>query len=623
MGNTTAVTDTSGTATLTWDGEDKLASYSKTGTTGATTYLYDADGNQLIRRNPGKTTISLGGDELTYDTTTKTLTGTRSYQIPAGLTLVRQGGKSTYQVNDHHGTGNLSLDATTLTATRRPADPFGNPRGTQPAPGTWAGSKGFVGGTKDDTTGLTNLGARQYQPTTGRFLNPDPVLDPASPQQWNGYAYSNNDPVNLSDPSGLRPDGLDGGFSSTMHDGLTETWTPDGNGGWDWGRTVHLGGIGVGTYTDHQKINFNTRKKKVPYSNLSWKKFVPSALGKAFSDTIGATDAIDCADGSKAACASTAASLIPGEKILSILKNGTKALIEAKRAKKAEESVAAAKKAEKEAEEAKRAEGAQGGSCPTGEEISHSFLAGTEVLLADGTTKPIEKIEVDDKVITTDPSSGQQTVGTVTAKIVTPNDHDFTDLTLKSAESPQEKALTSTQHHPFWDVAANRWVQAGDLHPGDRLLLPDGTTALLTHTANRQTQPTIAYDLTVATTHTYYVLAGETPVLVHNATPSQKCDLTLGAGPNARAGVALVNGNIEADGVRELINEFGNTYGCHTCPATTPGTKYGDWIPDHQPPTSLVPPGSPQTAYPHCWTCARIQAGVASQLSQARSKKAW
>uniref|UniRef100_UPI00053A8433 hypothetical protein n=1 Tax=Kitasatospora sp. MBT63 TaxID=1444768 RepID=UPI00053A8433 len=157
MGNTTAVTDTSGTATLIWDGEDKLASYAKTGTTGATTYLYDAAGNQLIRRNPGTTTINLGGDELTYDTTTKALTGTRSYQIPAGLTLVRQNGKSTYQVHDHHGTGNLSLDATTLTETRRPTDPFGNPRGTQPAPGTWAGDKGFSGGTKDDTTGLTNL----------------------------------------------------------------------------------------------------------------------------------------------------------------------------------------------------------------------------------------------------------------------------------------------------------------------------------------------------------------------------------------------------------------------------------------------------------------------------------
>ncbi|MFJ1702635.1 RHS repeat-associated core domain-containing protein [Kitasatospora sp. NPDC088346] len=202
-GNTTSVTDTSGTATLTWNTEGKLAAYAKTGSAGDTTYVYDADGNQLIRRNPGKTTVNLGSDELVYDTAAKTLTGTRSYPIPAGLTAVRQGTKLTYQVNDQHGTGNLSLETTTLAETRRATDPFGNPRGTLPPPGSWAGDKGFVAGTKDDTTGLTNLGARQYQPLTGRFLSPDPLIMPADPQQWNGYAYSDNNPVNMTDPTGM------------------------------------------------------------------------------------------------------------------------------------------------------------------------------------------------------------------------------------------------------------------------------------------------------------------------------------------------------------------------------------------------------------------------------------
>ncbi|MFJ6141841.1 ricin-type beta-trefoil lectin domain protein [Kitasatospora sp. NPDC092286] len=174
-----------------------------------TTYLYDADGNQLIRRNPGTNTINLGTDELTVDTTTKAQTGTRYYPVPGGLTIVRKGagtapGSFVVQAVDHHGTGTVSIDLTTSAATRRPTDPFGNPRGNQPAPGSWLGDKGFVGGTKDDTTGLTNLGARQYQPTTGRFISPDPVLDQSSPQQWNGYAYSNNNPVDRSDPNGLK-----------------------------------------------------------------------------------------------------------------------------------------------------------------------------------------------------------------------------------------------------------------------------------------------------------------------------------------------------------------------------------------------------------------------------------
>ncbi|MGO4632859.1 ricin-type beta-trefoil lectin domain protein [Streptomyces sp. 2RAF24] len=172
-----------------------------------TSYVYDADGNQLVRRNPGKTTISLGTDELTVDTASvnKTQTGTRYYPVPGGMTIVRTGagtaaGAFVVQIADHHGTNGLSIDLSTLTATRRSTDPFGNARGSQPS--AWAGDKGFVGGTKDTTTGLTNLGARQYLPTAGRFISTDPLFNSADPQSWNGYAYADNNPVTNSDPDG-------------------------------------------------------------------------------------------------------------------------------------------------------------------------------------------------------------------------------------------------------------------------------------------------------------------------------------------------------------------------------------------------------------------------------------
>ncbi|MFJ9824276.1 ricin-type beta-trefoil lectin domain protein [Streptomyces sp. NPDC101160] len=174
-----------------------------------TTYVYDADGNQLVRRNPGKTTITLGSDELTVDTTSATRpqpqTGVRYYPIPGGMTIVRTGagtaaGAFVVQVADHHGTNGLSIDLSTLAATRRPSDPFGNARGTQPS--AWAGDKGFVGGTKDTATALTNLGARQYLPTAGRFISTDPLFDGNDPQSWNGYAYADNNPVTNTDPDG-------------------------------------------------------------------------------------------------------------------------------------------------------------------------------------------------------------------------------------------------------------------------------------------------------------------------------------------------------------------------------------------------------------------------------------
>ncbi|PYC74555.1 hypothetical protein C7C46_23830 [Streptomyces tateyamensis] len=194
--------DAGNTSVLTWDAEGKLASTTRGGVT--TTYVYDADGNLLERSNPTQNTIAIGatGDELTYNKTSKAVTGTRYYAMPDGLSLVATASTKTYQVGDPHGTNTLSLDASSLTETRNPVDPFGNQRTTTTATGGWAGDHGFVGGTKDTTSELTNLGAREYQPSTGRFISPDPLLANDDPQQWNGYAYANNKPTNTMDADG-------------------------------------------------------------------------------------------------------------------------------------------------------------------------------------------------------------------------------------------------------------------------------------------------------------------------------------------------------------------------------------------------------------------------------------
>ncbi len=67
------------------------------------------------------------------------------------------------------------------------------------------------------------------------------------------------------------------------------------------------------------------------------------------------------------------------------------------------------------------------------------------------------------------------------------------------------------------------------------------------------------------------------------------------------------------------INEMGEAHGCSTCPAKTPGTKSGDWVGDHQPSTSVNPPGNPQTYRPQCLTCSLRQGG---QLRAAQAKAA-
>ena len=58
---------------------------------------------------------------------------------------------------------------------------------------------------------------------------------------------------------------------------------------------------------------------------------------------------------------------------------------------------------------------------------------------------------------------------------------------------------------------------------------------------------------------------------------------------------------------RAAINEIGETSGCHSCGTTNPGTKSGNFVPDHQPPSALNTTGAPQQLYPQCIDCSRQQ----------------
>ena len=52
-------------------------------------------------------------------------------------------------------------------------------RGTPP--GSWPDTNAFLGKPADTTTGLNAIGARQYDPATGRFLSLDHILNPRQP----------------------------------------------------------------------------------------------------------------------------------------------------------------------------------------------------------------------------------------------------------------------------------------------------------------------------------------------------------------------------------------------------------------------------------------------------------
>jgi RHS repeat-associated protein len=198
-GNTTTVNTPNTNQTLSWDDQGELASVVDTANNHTTTYVYDGGGSLLLRHDDASATLYLPGEELTASGTT--VTATRYYSHNGTTVAVRNASGVHWFVPDPHGTDTVAIDASSQAVTQRRFTPFGSQR--WPLPSSWPGDRGFVGGTVDTTTGFTNLGAREYDPVSGRFLSADPLLDPADPQQLNAYAYARNNPVTDSDPSGL------------------------------------------------------------------------------------------------------------------------------------------------------------------------------------------------------------------------------------------------------------------------------------------------------------------------------------------------------------------------------------------------------------------------------------
>jgi RHS repeat-associated protein len=193
-----------GGQTLTWDDAGRLSRAAVGGST--VTYLYDAGGSLLLQEDTpahgdATTTLYLGDEQVTQDTTAGIVSATRYYRLGGATIAARtSGGSVSYLDADVQGTATVAVDASSLAVTRRYYDPYGNPVGTSPS---WPGTRGYAGGTTDLASTLTNLGAREYQPAAGAFVSPDPVLSPYDPQSLSPYAYAHDNPATFADPTGL------------------------------------------------------------------------------------------------------------------------------------------------------------------------------------------------------------------------------------------------------------------------------------------------------------------------------------------------------------------------------------------------------------------------------------
>jgi RHS repeat-associated protein len=212
-GNRIQSTDQSGkSTTYTYDQENRLTAYS-----GMAMYAYNGDGLRMSK-TVGATAESFTWDLsgqlplLIQDGATRYVTGSNG----APLEQIASDGTIRYYHQDALGSTRALTNANGQLDSVYLYDPYGNTI-------SWSGSPApnpfqFAGEYTDAESGLQYLRARYYDPTTAQFLTRDP-MEPLTRQP---YAYASNNPLNLTDPSGIWPNINVGGILRTANNVLSK-----------------------------------------------------------------------------------------------------------------------------------------------------------------------------------------------------------------------------------------------------------------------------------------------------------------------------------------------------------------------------------------------------------------
>ncbi|WP_217185396.1 RHS repeat-associated core domain-containing protein [Streptomyces sp. AC495_CC817] len=524
-GNTRTRVLSGDTQTLDWNKQGELTKVTNADGE-VTSYKYDAAGERILRDTPDEKTLYLPGTELHLDKSTAKVTATRYYAFAGTTVAMREAAGVHFLLSNHQGTAELAVEASTGQTTRRRTDPFGITRdeSTSTSAG-WVNDKGFVGGTIQESTGLITLGAREYDADTGRFVSADPVIDYSDPQQINGYAYANNSPVTYSDASGLRLAECVGGWQEcgpwpTGHKRGAVAANADGSGGVAPAGNAHTA---AQAKADHARAEEEAAKQRAIA--------IAKELGKIIADELGITDALDCfTTGSLGSCGATVANVVTsligggpvGRLVSKYWYRVDKAYALGKRivglGKKLWGSFKGWRKNKKAAEEAQEAADEVGATCKI-----NSFTAETRVLMADGSTKRIDDVDIGDEVVATDPESGVSRIETVAAEIKGTGLKHLVRLTLETdgEKGGRTATVTATAGHPFWIEELGLWSDATDLKAGQWLTNGEGDRVRVA-AVERWDQRTTVHNITVTNIHTYYVAGAVGDVLVHNARPKRQ-----------------------------------------------------------------------------------------------------
>jgi RHS repeat-associated protein len=333
----------------------------------------------------------------------------------------------------------------------------------------------------DVSSQLYYFNARYYDPDMCRFISADSQLGGSINQAdiFNAYAYTLNNPVNYTDPSGH---GIFSWLASLIVDileivvGVVIEAVSEGS-LTVLAQTLIGAGINGGIYS------------ATHYSNFSWKDWgiqqaIGGAMGLGFAGLGAVGDVVGNAikGGSEAAGIGTSeiGSSLEGRLCMREVGSNEQMVFQ---------------------------EVEMDGASVTN---AQCFVAGTLIAVEKG-EKPIENIKEGDRVWSYNEATGTAEVQHVVKLFRKTAKHKVTI-------SIGATIIETTLEHPFWQKSKG-WTPAKDLKTGDQLFTLGTKEVLVTEVKITEVEFTV-YNFEVSKTHTYYVSGNQ--VLVHNQcyTPS-------------------------------------------------------------------------------------------------------